>query len=82
MSALCLLLSTRVSDAIEGVCLRTKTLLRQALAKRIKPIIINNNKIDQLLALNLSKEGMFQSFKRIIEDVNTIICTYHDVVSF
>lgn len=69
-----------VIDAIEGVSLHTETLLRQALAERIKPVVVIN-KVDQLLALNLSKEETFQYLKRIIEEINIIISTYDTVSS-
>lgn len=67
-----------VVDCIEGVRVRTETVLRQALTERIKPIVIIN-KIDRaLLELQVTKEDLFQSFLRTIESVNVVISTYHD----
>jgi len=67
-----------VVDCVEGVCVQTETVLRQALAERIKPVIIIN-KVDRgLLELQLTKEAMYQGFQRVIENVNVIIATYFD----
>ena len=67
-----------VVDAVEGVCVQTETVLRQALAERIKPVVIVN-KLDRIfLELQLDPEEAYQSFARTIENVNVIISTYHD----
>lgn len=67
-----------VVDCVEGVCVQTETVLRQALGERIKPVIIIN-KVDRgLLELQLEKEVLYQGFQRVIENVNVIISTYHD----
>ena len=67
-----------VVDCVEGVCVQTETVLRQALAERIKPVVIIN-KIDRaLLELQVNKESLYQSFQRTIENVNVTISTYHD----
>ncbi|EIW78991.1 eukaryotic translation elongation factor 2 [Coniophora puteana RWD-64-598 SS2] len=67
-----------VVDCIEGVCVQTETVLRQALAERIKPVIIINKVDRALLELHVQKEDLYQSFQRTIETVNVIISTYHD----
>jgi len=69
-----------VVDCIEGVCVQTETVLRQALTERIKPVVIINKVDRALLELQVSKEDLFQSFSRTIENVNVIISTYHDAV--
>ncbi|KAM5531720.1 hypothetical protein V8D89_014640 [Ganoderma adspersum] len=68
-----------VVDCIEGVCVQTETVLRQALTERIKPVVVINKVDRALLELQVSKEDLFQSFSRTIESVNVIISTYHDV---
>lgn len=67
-----------VVDCIEGVCVQTETVLRQALAERIKPVLAINKVDRALLELALDKESLYQSFLRSIESVNVIISTYHD----
>ena len=67
-----------VVDCIEGVCVQTETVLRQALTERIKPVVIINKVDRALLELQVSKEELYQSFQRTIETVNVIVSTYHD----
>ena len=65
-----------VVDYVEGVCVQTETVLRQALAERIKPILMVN-KIDRgILELEAEGEDMYQQFLRVIESINVIIATY------
>jgi elongation factor 2 len=67
-----------VVDCVEGVCVQTETVLRQALTERIKPVVIINKVDRALLELQVSKEDLYQSFLRTIESVNVIVSTYHD----
>ncbi|KAL4070743.1 P-loop containing nucleoside triphosphate hydrolase protein [Scleroderma citrinum] len=67
-----------VVDCIEGVCVQTETVLRQALTERIKPVVIINKVDRALLELQVQKEDLYQTFLRTIETVNVIISTYHD----
>ncbi|KAI9797045.1 MAG: Elongation factor 2 [Candelina submexicana] len=67
-----------VVDCVEGVCVQTETVLRQALAERIKPVCIINKVDRALLELQVSKEDLYQSFSRTIESVNVTIATYFD----
>jgi elongation factor 2 len=67
-----------VVDTVEGVCVQTETVLRQALGERIKPVVVINKVDRALLELQVSKEDLYQSFLRTIESVNVIISTYHD----
>ncbi|KAJ3334461.1 Elongation factor 2 [Gonapodya sp. JEL0774] len=69
-----------VVDSVEGVCVQTETVLRQALGERIKPVLIVNKVDRALLELQLPKEDLYQNFSRIIESVNVIISTYNDSV--
>ncbi|SAL96738.1 hypothetical protein [Absidia glauca] len=67
-----------VVDCIEGVCVQTETVLRQALTERIKPILVINKMDRALLELQLGKEELYSAFSRTIESVNVIISTYLD----
>jgi elongation factor 2 len=65
-----------VVDCVEGVCVQTETVLRQALSERIKPVLIVNKVDRNMLELQLDAESMYQNFCRTIEKVNVIISTY------
>ncbi|KAJ7159068.1 P-loop containing nucleoside triphosphate hydrolase protein [Mycena crocata] len=67
-----------VVDTIEGVCVQTETVLRQALAERIKPVVVINKVDRALLELQIGPEVLYQSFCRTIESVNVVITTFHD----
>lgn len=67
-----------VVDAIEGVCVQTETVLRQALTERIRPVLVVNKVDRALLELQLTKEALYTSFLRVIESVNVVIATYYD----
>jgi elongation factor 2 len=69
-----------VVDCIDGVCVQTETVLRQALSERIKPVCVINKVDRALLELQVDKEDLFQSFRRTVENVNVIISTYNDEV--
>lgn len=69
-----------VVDTVEGVCVQTETVLRQALGERIKPVVIINKVDRALLELQVSKEDLYQNFSRVIESVNVVIATYFDKV--
>ncbi|KAI8617455.1 P-loop containing nucleoside triphosphate hydrolase protein [Chytriomyces sp. MP71] len=66
-----------VVDTIDGVCVQTETVLRQALGERIKPVIIINKVDRALLELQVDKESLYTTFRNTIENVNVIISTYH-----
>jgi elongation factor 2 len=67
-----------VVDVVEGVCVQTETVLRQALAERIVPVL-TINKLDRgFLELQLDPESMYQNFTRVIENANVIVSTYKD----
>jgi elongation factor 2 len=67
-----------VVDTIEGVCVQTETVLRQALGERIKPVVVINKVDRALLELQLTKEDLYNAFQRVIESVNVVIATYND----
>jgi len=52
--------------------------LRQAIAERIRPVVFMNKMDRALLELQLDPEDLFQTFQRIVENVNVIIATYAD----
>eukprot|EP00457_Paulinella_chromatophora_P001051 gb/GEZN01001053.1/.p1 GENE.gb/GEZN01001053.1/~~gb/GEZN01001053.1/.p1 ORF type:complete len:884 (-),score=157.77 gb/GEZN01001053.1/:335-2986(-) len=67
-----------VVDCIEGVCVQTETVLRQAISERIKPVLFVN-KLDRVfLELHMDLEEAYQTFSRSIESVNVVIATYLD----
>ena len=67
-----------VVDCVEGVCVQTETVLRQALGERIKPVM-TVNKLDRcFLELMLDGEEAYQNFCRVIENANVIMATYTD----
>merc|ERR1712056_52491 len=67
-----------VVDCVSGVCVQTETVLRQAIAERIRPVLFMNKMDRALLELQLGQEELFQTFQRIVENVNVIVATYAD----
>ncbi|VDM20915.1 unnamed protein product, partial [Wuchereria bancrofti] len=67
-----------VVDCVSGVCVQTETVLRQAIAERIKPVLFMNKMDRALLELQLGAEELYQTFQRIVENINVIIATYGD----
>jgi len=65
-----------VVDCVSGVCVQTETVLRQAIAERIKPVLFMNKMDRALLELQLEQEPLYQTFCRIVENVNVIVATY------
>jgi len=65
-----------VVDCVSGVCVQTETVLRQAIAERIRPVLFMNKMDLALLTLQLESEDLYQTFQRILENVNVIIATY------
>jgi elongation factor 2 len=67
-----------VVDCIEGVCVQTETVLRQAISERIRPILFLN-KLDRIfLELQPELEQCYSNFRNSIESVNVICSTYKD----
>merc|ERR1712223_407554 len=67
-----------VVDCVSGVCVQTETVLRQAIAERIRPVLFMNKMDRALLELQLDQEDLFLTFQRVVENVNVIIATYAD----
>ncbi|CAM4673266.1 unnamed protein product [Lepidochelys kempii] len=59
-----------VVDCVSGVCVQTETVLCQAVAERIKPVLMMNKMDHALLELQLEPEELYQTFQRIVESVN------------
>merc|ERR1719281_1374001 len=67
-----------VVDCVSGVCVQTETVLRQAIAERIRPVLFMNKMDRALLELQLEQEDLYLTFQRVVENVNVIIATYAD----
>merc|ERR1712168_582001 len=67
-----------VVDCVSGVCVQTETVLRQAIAERIRPVLFMNKMDRALLELQLDQEDLYQTFQRVVENVNVIIAPYAD----
>jgi len=67
-----------VVDCVEGVCVQTETVLRQAISERIKPVLFLN-KLDRVfLELKCTMEEAYVNFRNSVESVNVIVETYKD----
>jgi elongation factor 2 len=67
-----------VVDTIDGVCVQTETVLRQAISERVKPVLMVNKVDRAILELQLPGEELYQAFSRSIESVNVIVAMYND----
>lgn len=65
-----------VVDAVDGVCVQTETVLRQAIGELIRPCLMMN-KVDRCITeLKMPYEEAYRQFSNTIEDVNKIVATY------
>jgi len=69
-----------VVDCVEGVCVQTETVLRQALTERIRPVVFINKVDRAILELQLDPEEAYQAFNKTLQNVNVVIATYNDPV--
>lgn len=65
-----------VVDCIEGVCVQTETVLRQAMQEKIRPVLMVNKVDRAILELELDGEQMYKNFLRVIDNVNVVVNTY------
>lgn len=69
-----------VVDAVEGAGVQTETVLRQALAERIKPVL-HVNKVDRaILELQLDAEELYKNMERNVNMINGLLSTSGVVV--
>jgi elongation factor 2 len=67
-----------VVDCIDGVCVQTETVLQQALAERIKPVLFLN-KLDRVfLEKKMTAEDAYVTFRDAIQLTNVTISTFYD----
>jgi elongation factor 2 len=69
-----------VVDCVEGVCVQTETVLRQALAERIRPVLMVNKVDRAIIELQLDPEEAYQGFFKTLQNVNVVIATYNDPI--
>lgn len=69
-----------VVDCVEGVCVQTETVLRQALTERIRPVLTVNKMDRCFLELMLDGEEAYNTYLRVIENANVLMATYQDDV--
>lgn len=67
-----------VVDCVDGVCVQTETVLRQAITERIKPVLMVNKVDRAIIELQQTPEDCYQSFFRAIHSANAIISNYDD----
>jgi elongation factor 2 len=67
-----------VVDCVEGVCVQTETVLRQALGERIRPVLTVNKMDRCFLELMLDAEEAYTTYLRVIENANVLMATYQD----
>jgi len=65
-----------VVDYVEGICVQTETVLRQALMELIRPVLMINKVDRAFFELKHDSETIYQNFQRVIESFNVIVSTY------
>ncbi|GJT68987.1 elongation factor 2-like protein [Tanacetum coccineum] len=68
-----------VVDCIEGVCVQTETVLRQASSESIRPVLTVNKMDRCILELqDNNDEEAYQMSKRVVDYTNVVLATYKD----
>lgn len=71
-----------VVDAVEGVCIQTQAVLRQAWEEGVKPCLVIN-KIDRLIhEIYLTPLEAFHHLRQIIEKVNALVSQMNNAAAF
>eukprot|EP01117_Protostelium_nocturnum_P017384 TRINITY_DN7082_c0_g1_i2.p1 TRINITY_DN7082_c0_g1~~TRINITY_DN7082_c0_g1_i2.p1 ORF type:complete len:1036 (+),score=475.65 TRINITY_DN7082_c0_g1_i2:122-3229(+) len=71
-----------IVDAVEGVCIQTHTVLKQAWNEKVRPCLVIN-KLDRLInELKLTPLEAYDHLKRILSQVNDIVATLFSVEWF
>ncbi|KAL6770647.1 EFG13 [Auxenochlorella protothecoides x Auxenochlorella symbiontica] len=66
-----------VVDAVEGVCIQTHAVLRQAWEERLDMVLVIN-KIDRLaLELRLGPEEAYARLRAVVDHVNLVVSSFH-----
>ena len=63
---------------LSGVCVQTETVLRQAIAERIKPVLFMNKMDRALLELQLEQEELYQTFQVSLLFWKEVLHSYDD----
>ncbi|KAJ2621996.1 translation elongation factor 2, partial [Coemansia sp. RSA 1694] len=67
-----------VADVVSGVPAQVEAALRMVHAEMVKPVLLIDEVDRALLEHKLAQEDLYQSFRRVIENVNVTISTYQD----
>ena len=62
--------------SVSGVCVQTETVLRQALAERIKPVLVINKVDRAVFEKQLVPEELFLSLQSVVNKVNAVVSIY------
>lgn len=65
-----------VVDSVSGKCVQTETVLRQALAERVRPVLMLN-KLDRcVMEVQLDHEELYQTLFRTVQAINATVSLY------
>lgn len=67
-----------VVDCVEGVCVQTETVVRQALGERIRPVLMLNKMDRVILELTMDPEEAYAQFAATVAAANDLIDVYSD----
>ncbi|KAL6072938.1 Elongation factor-like GTPase 1 [Balamuthia mandrillaris] len=64
-----------VVDVVEGVCIQTQAVLRQAWTEKVRPVLVMN-KVDRLVTeLKLQPEEAYARLQNVLEQINAVMST-------